>query len=271
MSEQQSHNDLVDAVRESDGETGVVDEADSAADAESGATADAAEAEAASAPSTSAEAAGEADESGAVQPDESGPAVDPLEEFRQALRAKPGDWYVVQTYSGMENRVRANLESRISSLNMEDYIFEVVVPTEEVAEIKGGQRKLVKRNRFPGYVLVRMEMTDESWAAVRHTPAVTGFVGHTHQPLPLTLDEVERWIAPEVSEPTPAAEKKEKKPVEVVDFEVGDSVMVVDGPFATLHATINEINADAQKIKGLVEIFGRETPVELSFSQIQKL
>jgi transcription termination/antitermination protein NusG len=199
-------------------------------------------------------------------------AADPLEEFRRALRAKPGEWFVVQTYSGMENRVRANLESRISSLNMEDYIFEVVVPTEEVAEIKGGQRKLVKRNRFPGYVLVRMDMTDESWAAVRHTPAVTGFVGHTHQPIPLTLDEVERWIAPEVTEPVPAAaEQKKEKQVEVVDFEVGDSVMVVDGPFATLHATINEINADAQKIKGLVEIFGRETPVELSFSQIQKL
>lgn len=203
---------------------------------------------------------------------EAAEAVDPLEEFRRALREKPGEWYVVQTYSGMENRVRANLENRIISLNMEDYIFEVVVPTEEVAEIKAGQRKLVKRNRFPGYVLVRMEMTDESWAAVRHTPAVTGFVGQAHQPIPLTLDEVERWIAPEVSEPAPAAaEKKEKKQVEVVDFEVGDSVMVVDGPFATLHATINEINPDAQRVKGLVEIFGRETPVELSFSQIQKL
>ncbi|MGH8828363.1 MAG: transcription termination/antitermination protein NusG [Jiangellaceae bacterium] len=194
---------------------------------------------------------------------------DPLEEFRRALRAKPGDWYVVQTYSGMENRVRANLESRIGSLNMEDYIFEVEVPTEEVAEIKNSQRRLVKRNRFPGYVLVRMELTDESWAAVRHTPAVTGFVGHAHQPLPLNLDEVERWLAPEVTEQAkPSAEKKQ---IEVVDFEVGDSVMVVDGPFATLHATINEIDAGQQKIKGLVEIFGRETPVELSFSQIQKL
>lgn len=196
-------------------------------------------------------------------------AADPLEEFRRALRAKPGEWYVVQTYSGMENRVRANVENRTTSLNMEDYIFEVVVPTEEVAEIKNGQRKLVKRNRFPGYVLVRMDMTDESWAAVRHTPAVTGFVGHAHQPLPLNLDEVERWLAPEVAEV--AAPADEKKPVEVVDFQVGDSVMVIDGPFATLHATINEINPDSQKIKGLVEIFGRETPVELSFSQIQKL
>lgn len=195
--------------------------------------------------------------------------TDPLAEFRRVLRAKPGEWFVVQTYSGMENRVRANLENRIGSLNMEDFIFEIEVPTEEVAEIKNGQRRLVKRNRFPGYVLVRMDMTDESWSAVRNTPAVTGFVGHAHQPIPLGLDEVERWLAPQVAEQAKPAE--EKKQVEVVDFQVGDSVMVVDGPFATLHATINEINADSQKIKGLVEIFGRETPVELSFNQIQKL
>jgi transcription termination/antitermination protein NusG len=196
---------------------------------------------------------------------------DPLAEFRRALRAKPGDWYVLQAYSGMENRVKANLENRISSLNMEDYIFEVVVPQEEVAEIKNGQRRLVKRNRFPGYVLVRMDMTDESWAAVRHTPGVTGVLGHAHQPLALSLDEVERWLAPATTETKAAAATKEKPPVEVVDFKVGDSVMVIDGPFATLHATINEINPDSQKVKGLVEIFGRETPVELSFSQIQKL
>ncbi|WP_238992383.1 transcription termination/antitermination protein NusG [Jiangella ureilytica] len=202
---------------------------------------------------------------GSVESEES----DPLAEFRRALRAKPGEWFVVQTYSGMENRVRANLENRIGSLNMEDFIFEIEVPTEEVAEIKNGQRRMVKRNRFPGYVLVRMDMTDESWSAVRNTPAVTGFVGHAHQPIPLDLDEVERWLAPQVAEQAKPAE--EKKQVEVVDFEVGDSVMVVDGPFATLHATINEINADSQKIKGLVEIFGRETPVELSFNQIQKL
>ncbi len=197
-------------------------------------------------------------------------AEDPLEEFRRVLKSKPGGWFVVQTYSGMENRVRTNLESRIGSLNMEDFIFEVVVPQEEVAEIKNGQRRLVKRNRFPGYVLVRMDMTDESWATVRHTPAVTGFVGHAHQPLPLTLGEVERWLAPDVIERTKPVGERQKQ-VEVVDFQVGDSVMVVDGPFATLHATINEINADSQKIKGLVEIFGRETPVELSFNQIQKL
>jgi transcription termination/antitermination protein NusG len=196
---------------------------------------------------------------------------DPLEDFRRGLRAKPGEWYVLQAYSGMENRVKANLENRISSLNMEDYIFEVVVPQDEVAEIKNGQRRLVKRNRFPGYVLVRMDMTDESWAAVRHTPAVTGVLGHAHQPLALSLEEVERWLAPTSTETKAAAATKEKPQVEVVDFAVGDSVMVIDGPFATLHATINEINPDSQKIKGLVEIFGRETPVELSFSQIQKL
>jgi transcriptional antiterminator NusG len=216
-----------------------------------------------------AEETDEADEAVAEEPAPADEQLDPLEEFRSELRAKPGEWFVVQTYSGMENRVRLNLENRISSLNMEEHIFEVVVPTEEVAEIKGGQRRMVKRNRFPGYVLVRMEMTDESWAAVRHTPAVTGFVGHGNQPLPLTLDEVERWLAPKIEEPV--RQPDEKKPVAVLDFEVGDSVMVVDGPFATLHATINEINADSQKVKGLVEIFGRETPVELSFSQIQKL
>ena len=198
---------------------------------------------------------------------------DPLEAWRDELRAKPGDWFVVHTYSGMENRVKANVENRTSSLNMEDFIYEVAVPQEEVAEIKNGQRKLVKRNRFPGYVLVRMDMTDESWAAVRHTPSVTGFVGHSHQPLPLSMDEVERWLAPAVATPKKKDEAggATRRAVEVVDFAVGDSVMVVDGPFATLHATINEINVDAQRVRGLVEIFGRETPVELSFGQIQKL
>ena len=203
---------------------------------------------------------------------------DPLEEFREALRAKIGDWFVVHTYSGMENRVKANLENRITSLNMEDYIHEVIVPTEEVAEIKNGQRKLVKRTVLPGYVLVRMDLTDESWAAVRHTPSVTGFVGHSHQPVPLSLDEVESMLAPAVAAAAEAAAPEQvgvagatKKKVEVADFDVSDSVMVVDGPFATLHATITEINAESQRVKALVEIFGRETPVELSFSQIQKV
>ncbi len=206
---------------------------------------------------------------------------DPLKAFRAELWAKPGDWFVVHTYSGMENRVKSNLENRIISLNMEDYIHEIVVPTEEVAEIKNGQRKMVKRTVLPGYVLVRMDLTDESWAAVRHTPSVTGFVGHSHQPVPLSMAEVESMLAPAVvaraeAEAVAAGTSKggattAKKPVEVADFDVQDSVMVVDGPFATLHATITEINPESQRVKALVEIFGRETPVELSFSQIQKV
>ncbi|MFL6172848.1 MAG: transcription termination/antitermination protein NusG [Marmoricola sp.] len=211
------------------------------------------------------------------------PAGDPLEEFRAALREKVGDWFVVHTYSGMENRVKANLENRITSLNMEDFIHEVIVPTEEVAEIKNGQRKLVKRTVLPGYVLVRMDLTDESWAAVRHTPSVTGFVGHSHQPVPLSLEEVENMLAPAVQAEAEAAAVAEaastgapvrpstRPSITVADFDVSDSVMVVDGPFATLHATITEINAEAQRVKALVEIFGRETPVELSFSQIEKV
>jgi transcriptional antiterminator NusG len=204
-------------------------------------------------------------------------AVDVLAEFREALRDKIGDWFVVHTYSGMENRVKANLENRITSLNMEDFIHEVVVPTEEVAEIKNGQRKLVRRTVLPGYVLVRMDLTDESWAAVRHTPSVTGFVGHSHQPVPLSLDEVESMLAPVITAEAEAAAPEQgggvatKQKVEVADFDVSDSVMVVDGPFATLHATITEINVESQRVKALVEIFGRETPVELSFSQIQRV
>jgi len=211
-------------------------------------------------------------------PAEEAPAADPLEEFRESLRAKPGDWFVVHTYSGMENRVKANLENRITSLNMEDYIHEVIVPQEEVPEIKNGQRRMVRRTVLPGYVLVRMDLTDESWATVRHTPSVTGFVGHSHQPVPLTLAEVENMLAPAVEEELAAAAAGEptekpakKKQVEVADFAVGDSVMVIDGPFATLHATITEMNADAARVKALVEIFGRETPVELAFNQIQKV
>jgi transcriptional antiterminator NusG len=212
-----------------------------------------------------------------VEPEEPG---DPLEELRSRLRSQIGDWYVVHTYSGMENRVKGNLENRINSLNMEDYIFEIIVPTEEVAEIKNGQRRMVKRTVLPGYVLVRMDLTDESWSTVRHTPSVTGFVGNSQKPVPLSLEEVEKMLAPAVVAAAEAAAAEAgaaptktaaKKKVEVADFGVGDSVMVVDGPFATLHATITEINADAQRIKALVEIFGRETPVELSFSQIQKV
>jgi transcriptional antiterminator NusG len=224
----------------------------------------------------------ESTETDAEAADVDAPPADPLEEFRNALREKEGDWFVVHTYSGMENRVKANLENRITSLNMEDYIHEVIVPTEEVAEIKNGQRKLVKRTVLPGYVLVRMDLTDESWSAVRHTPSVTGFVGHSHQPVPLSLDEVENMLAPAVRAQAEAAAPQageagapakaaSRTQVAVADFDVSDSVMVVDGPFATLHATITEINAESQRVKALVEIFGRETPVELSFSQIQKV
>ena len=202
--------------------------------------------------------------------------VDPVTAFREQMRSAPGDWYVIHSYAGYENKVKQNLQSRITSLNMEDYIFQVEVPIEEVTEIKSGVRKQVKRNKFPGYVLVRMDLTDESWGVVRHTPGVTGFVGHGHQPAPLTVDEVVAILAPapeKKAAPTAAgaaAPLGAPAPAIEIDFGVGDSVTVVDGPFATLHATISEINIEAQKITGLVEIFGRETPVELAFSQVIK-
>ena len=221
------------------------------------------------------EEAAEADEAELAAEDE---VPDPLQEFRDLLHSQVGDWFVIHTYSGMENRVKTNLENRITSLNMEDFIFEVVVPTEEVAEIKNGQRKLVRRTTLPGYVLVRMDLNDESWGAVRHTPSVTGFVGNSHQPVPLSLAEVENMLAPAVEAEVAAtaaasgSEQQAKTPkVEFNDFVVSDSVMVVDGPFATLHATITEINVDAARVKALVEIFGRETPVELSFTQIERV
>ncbi|MCZ2523952.1 transcription termination/antitermination protein NusG [Streptomyces sp. SCUT-3] len=207
---------------------------------------------------------------------EEAPAADPVAEFRESLRNKPGEWYVIHTYAGYENRVKSNLESRAVSLNVEDYIFQAEVPQEEVVQIKNGDRRTVRQNKLPGYVLVRMDLTNESWGVVRNTPGVTGFVGNAYDPYPLTLDEVVRMLAPEVEEQAAAAGEggeaapKRKVEVQVLDFEVGDSVTVTDGPFATLQATINEINADSKKVKGLVEIFGRETPVELSFDQIQK-
>jgi transcriptional antiterminator NusG len=214
------------------------------------------------APSAETGEAGEAGEAGEEQPEED---EDPAEELRRALRTSAGDWYVVHSYAGYENKVKANLESRIASLDMEDYIFQVEVPTEEVTEVKNGKRMQVQRKVFPGYILVRMDLNDESWGAVRNTPGVTGFVGATSRPSPLTVDEVVRILAP-------ATQKKETKPqVKVVDFEVGESVTVMDGPFATLPATISEISPDAQKVKVLVSIFGRETPVELSFSQVSKI
>jgi transcriptional antiterminator NusG len=212
---------------------------------------------------------------GAVEAEED---IDPVEAFRSEMRIAPGDWYVVHSYSGYENKVKGNIEARTTTLNMEDYIFQVEVPMEEVTEIKSGVRKQVRRNKFPGYVLVRMDLTDESWGVVRHTPGVTGFVGNGHSPAPLSLDEVVKILAPApekkssaASGPMSVAEEAAAAvaPIEI-DFSVGDSVTVVDGPFATLHATISEINIEAQKVTGLVEIFGRETPVELAFNQIHK-
>jgi len=190
---------------------------------------------------------------------------DPNAEFRRTLRAAIGDWYVVHSYAGYEKKVKGNLANRTISLNMEDYIFQIEVPEEEVMEIKNGQRKQVKRNIYPGYVLVRLDLTDESWSAVRNTPGVTGFVGNAHHPSPLSLDEVEKILAPR---PKKASDKLD---IRVVDFEVGESVTVMDGPFATLPASISEIMPEQAKLKVLVSIFGRETPVELSFNQVQKI
>ncbi|OKH91915.1 transcription termination/antitermination protein NusG [Streptomyces uncialis] len=204
--------------------------------------------------------------------------VDPAAAFREELRTLPGEWYVIHTYAGYEKRVKANLEQRAVSLNVEEFIYQAEVPEEEIVQIKNGERKNVRQNKLPGYVLVRMDLTNESWGVVRNTPGVTGFVGNAYDPYPLTLDEIVKMLAPEAeakaareaadAEGRPVPQRKIE--VQVLDFEVGDSVTVTDGPFATLQATINEINADSKKVKGLVEIFGRETPVELSFDQIQK-
>ena len=194
--------------------------------------------------------------------------ADPVEEFMRQLRAMPGDWYVVHSYAGYENRVKTNLENRISSLNMEDYIFQIEVPVHKVTEVKQGKRQQVQEKVLPGYILVRMELTDESWAVVRNTPGVTGFVGLSSRPSALSLHEVAGLLAPEPEEQVKQAEAA-KAPT--VDYEVGESVTVMDGPFATLPATVNEINADTQKLKVLVSIFGRETPVELSFDQVAKI
>ncbi|MGW0669052.1 transcription termination/antitermination protein NusG [Streptomyces sp. NPDC002746] len=220
------------------------------------------------------EAADEADE------EEAEPAapVDTVTALREELRTLPGEWYVIHTYAGYEKRVKANLEQRAVSLNVEEFIYQAEVPEEEIVQIKNGERKNVRQNKLPGYVLVRMDLTNESWGVVRNTPGVTGFVGNAYDPYPLTLDEIVKMLAPEAEEKAAReAAEAEGKPapsrkveVQVLDFEVGDSVTVTDGPFATLQATINEINADSKKVKGLVEIFGRETPVELSFDQIQK-
>jgi transcriptional antiterminator NusG len=219
----------------------------------------------------------EAGETGAeeAEPGEAEPAdveageaeADPVEVYTAELRQLPGDWYVVHSYAGYENRVKGNLESRTQSLNMEDYIFQIEVPVHQVTEIKGGKRQQVQEKVLPGYILVRMDLTDESWAAVRNTPGVTGFVGLSSRPSPLSLTEVATLLAPEPQEKAAKAEA----PRMAVEYEVGESVTVMDGPFATLPATVNEINPDTQKLKVLVSIFGRETPVELSFDQVSKI
>ena len=214
---------------------------------------------------------GEDDVASEQVPMADGEEIDPIEAFKSDLRSQPGEWFVIHSYAGYENRVKANLENRTQSLNMEDFIHQVEVPMEEVTEIKNAQRKVVRRVRIPGYVLVRMDLTDESWGAVRHTPGVTGFVGHTHQPVPLTLNEVFSMLAPMLA-PKTQAQVAAKAASEIkADFTIGESVTVTDGPFDTLPATISEINAEGQKLKVLVSIFGRETPVELSFSQVAKI
>jgi transcriptional antiterminator NusG len=205
---------------------------------------------------------------------------DPAVALKKELRLRPGDWYVIHSYAGYENKVKANLETRVQNLDVGDYIFQVEVPTEEVTEIKNGQRKQVNRKVLPGYILVRMELNDESWGAVRNTPGVTGFVGATSRPSPLSLDDVVKFLLPQGQPKKPAkstagagasSEATLERPEILVDFEVGESVTVMDGPFATLPASISEVNAEQQKLKVLVSIFGRETPVELTFNQVAKI
>ena len=229
------------------------------------AVADDAEAEAGDAEAEAGDAEAEAGDAGQAADEADG--LDPVAQYTEELRRLPGEWYVVHSYAGYENRVKANLESRTQSLNMEDYIFQIEVPVHQVIEIKGGKRQQVSEKVLPGYILVRMDLIDESWAVVRNTPGVTGFVGLSSRPSPLSLHEVGSLLAPEPEETAAKAEVIRA----AVEFAVGESVTVMDGPFATLPATVNEINADTQKLKVLVSIFGRETPVELSFDQVSKI
>ncbi len=287
-------NDAIESVESVEDELDIVEGADTedpdeveAADAIAGEAAESAAVHVEDETDEAAEESGDSEEGDELVAEETEEAeeaeeetepVDPVTALREELRTLPGEWYVIHTYAGYENRVKTNLEQRAVSLNVEDFIFQAEVPQEEVAQIKNGERKTIRQNKLPGYVLVRMDLTNESWGVVRNTPGVTGFVGNAYDPYPLTLDEIVKMLAPEAEEKAAReAAEAEGKPVpqrkvevQVLDFEVGDSVTVTDGPFATLQATINEINADSKKVKGLVEIFGRETPVELSFDQIQK-
>jgi transcription termination/antitermination factor NusG len=251
-----------------DGDTEAEPESDDADQADALADADEADADEEAADTDEAGEDGEDGEDGASE--DEAPQVDVVAEFTRELRMLPGDWYVIHSYAGYENRVKTNLESRIGSLNMEDYIFQIEVPTHLVTEVKGGKKQTVNEKVLPGYILVRMELTDESWAVVRNTPGVTGFVGLSSKPSPLPLSEVASLLAPEPAEGEggkPAAAAKVSGP----EYEVGESVTVMDGPFATLPATVNEVNSVTQKLKVLVSIFGRETPVELSFDQVSKI
>jgi transcriptional antiterminator NusG len=263
-----------DAVSEAAASGDASDEGTADAEDETGsadseaATADAEAADAEAADGEAQDGAAEDGEAGDADADAKPEDDDPVALFKAELRLQPGDWYVVHSYAGYENRVKANLESRTQSLNMEDYIYQIEVPVHEVTEIKQGKRQQVSEKVLPGYILVRMDLTDESWAAVRNTPGVTGFVGLSSRPSPLSLDEVASLLAPEPEEKAAQTEAVRRSSVE---YEVGESVTVMDGPFATLPATVNEINPDTQKLKVLVSIFGRETPVELSFDQVSKL
>jgi transcriptional antiterminator NusG len=268
VSESQLHSDVDAATGVVDGEAAdVVDETSGFADEPA---ADEAGTDEAATEEDGAEEDG-AEEAGAESTDAEAPAEDDtLAEFMREMRMQPGDWYVIHSYAGYENRVKTNLESRIGSLNMEDYIFQIEVPTHLVTEIKSGKKQVVNEKVLPGYILVRMELTDESWAVVRNTPGVTGFVGLSSKPSPLPLGEVASLLAPPPAEGSPAAQAAAAKKTSP-EYEVGESVTVMDGPFATLPATVNEVNSVTQKLKVLVSIFGRETPVELSFDQVSKL
>ncbi|MCE3292766.1 MAG: transcription termination/antitermination factor NusG [Arthrobacter sp.] len=252
---------------------GAADADDAAADEADADAADEADAVEADADEATDEAGVEGEDSDALAAAAAKAEVDPAEEFKAKLRRQEGDWYVIHSYAGYENRVKANLETRIQTLDMEDYIFEIQVPMEEVVEIKNAQRKVINRVRIPGYVLVRMDLTDASWGAVRHTPGVTGFVGNAHNPVPLRLDEVFSMLAPVFEEEQAEKGKPAKQPSAPVnvDFEVGESVIVKEGPFETLPATISEIKVDSQTLVVLVSIFERETPVTLGFNQVTKI
>lgn len=218
---------------------------------------------------------GSVEETAAAEDDED---EDPLLQLKMHLRSAPGGWYVIHSYSGHENRVKTQLATRTETQDMEDYIFEVQVPMEDATEVKNGQKKIVRRVRIPGYVLVRMDLTTESWRVVRDTPGVTGFVGDATNPTPLTFDEIYSMLEPSVGLPEKkrsaggtAAASKPAAAQKMPDFHVGESVTVMDGPFETMPATISEIHTEAQKLQVLVSIFGRETPVELAFDQVAKI